>query len=57
MADNIFNVIMQIENIKIEDIKPYSKNAKKHSDVIVQRYVDYTGNKEIIKNKDKIIWD
>jgi hypothetical protein len=23
---------MKIENIKIEDIKPYSKNAKKHSD-------------------------
>lgn len=26
------------------------------ADVIVQRWVDYTGNREIIKNKEKIIW-
>lgn len=24
--------------------------------IIVQRYVDYTGNKEIIKNGEKITW-
>jgi len=29
----------------------------KYIDVIVQRYVDYTGNKEIIKNGEKIIWE
>lgn len=28
----------------------------KYIDVIVQRYVDYTGNEEIIKNDKKIIW-
>ena len=28
----------------------------KYVDVIVQRYVDYTGNNEIIKNGEKIIW-
>lgn len=28
----------------------------KYVDVIVQRYVDYTGNQEIIKNGEKIIW-
>lgn len=28
----------------------------KFVDVIVQRYVDFTGNKEILKNNEKIIW-
>ena len=28
----------------------------KYVDVIVQRYVDYTGNEEIIKNGETIIW-
>ena len=27
-----------------------------YSDVIVQRYVDYTGNEEVIKNGVKEIW-
>lgn len=28
----------------------------KYVDVIVQRYVDYTGNEDIIKNGEKIVW-
>jgi len=28
----------------------------KYTDVIVQRYVDYTGNEDIIKNGESIIW-
>lgn len=28
----------------------------KYTDVIVQRYVDYTGNENIIKNGEKIVW-
>ena len=29
---------------------------EKYADVIIQRYVDYTNNENIIKNGDKIIW-
>lgn len=29
----------------------------KFADVIVQRYVEYTGNKNIIKNGEKIVWE
>lgn len=29
----------------------------KYADVIVQRYVDYTGNEKIIKNGEEIIWE
>lgn len=29
----------------------------KYVDVIVQRYVDYTGNEEIVKNGEKITWN
>ena len=72
---------MKINQIKIQDIKPYEKNAKKHSDKqieqvansikrfgfvqplvvdknneIIQRYVDYVNNPNIIKNGEKIIW-
>jgi len=99
---------MKINQIKIQDIKPYEKNAKKHTkkqvelimkaiqnssvseeivadlflgsgstliacektnrvcygmeldpkytDVIVQRYVDYTGNNKIKLNGKEIIW-
>ena len=27
-----------------------------YTDVIVQRYVDFTGNENIIKNGEKIVW-
>ena len=40
------------------NLKMYLHHALRLSgfDVVVQRYVDYTGNKEVIKNGEKIIW-
>lgn len=32
------------------------KSNLNNIDVIVQRYVDYTGNENIIKNGEKIVW-
>lgn len=29
----------------------------KYVDVIIQRYVDYTGNNKVIKNGQEIIWE
>lgn len=68
---------MQIENLKITELKPYEKAGTgttmiaceklgmysymidiepKYIDVIVQRYVDYTGNNKIKKNGKEITW-
>jgi len=47
---------MKIENIKIEDIKPYSKNAKKHSDKQIKQVADSIARFGIVQplvvNKD-----